>query len=203
MKEPVPPELRVLKKLKTPARIQDFIDTIPFNFERNGETCMSPAVTLTQKRAHCLEGALVACAALSILGERPLLMHLKVSRGDDSHAVALYKRNGYFGAISQTNHAVLGYRDPIYKTLRELALSYFHEYFLYTNGKKTLIAYSQPFSLQPYKKWETRTDNLWDIADALSCAPHTPLVPEKNKNMIRRATPFERNSLEKTKWKRT
>ncbi len=202
MKKPLQTELRALKKLKTPARIQDFIDTIPFNFEQSGETCMSPMVVLEKRRAHCLEGALLACATLSLLGDSPLLMHLKVSRGDDSHAVALFKRNGYFGAISQTNHAVLGYRDPVYKTIRELALSYFHEYFLYTNGKKTLIAYSQPFSLKKYLHWETRTDNLWDIADALSCSPHIALVPEKNKNMIRNATLFERNSLEKTKWKR-
>ena len=164
MKDSPPNELRALKKLNTPARIQDFIDSLPFNFEKNKETCMSPAQILLKKRAHCLEGALLASCALALHGKKPLLMHLKVSRGDDHHAIALFKQGGYWGAISQTNHAVLGYRDPVYKTLRELALSYFHEYFLYNDGKKTLLAYSRHFSLAPYENWMTRTDNLWDIA---------------------------------------
>jgi hypothetical protein len=190
-----------LRKLTSPARIQDFIDTIPFNFEKSGETCRSPAQVLLKKCSHCLEGALLACTALTFLGERPLLMHLKVSRGDDSHAVALFKRNGYWGAISQTNHAVLGYRDPVYKTLRELALSYFHEYFLYSSGKKTLLAYSKPFSLKQYRNWMTRTDNLWDIADALARSPHLLLVSKEQRKTLRNAKAFERQVVNTTRWK--
>lgn len=190
-----------LKKLTTPAKIQDFLDTIPFNHERSGETCMSPSQVLKSNRAHCLEGALLACAALAKQGHRPLLMNLKVSRGDDAHAVALYKYNGYWGAISKTNHAVLGFRDPIYKTLRELALSYFHEYFLYKDGRKTLIAYSRPFSLTTYPSWQESEHNLWEIADALATSKHYSLIPTQNKKYIRNASLFERTVLDKSQWK--
>lgn len=192
---------KTLKKLSTPAKIQDFLDGIPFNHESSGESCMSPNQVLKNNRAHCLEGALLACAALARHGQRPLLMNLKVSRNDDAHAVALYKQNGYWGAISKTNHAVLRYRDPIYKTLRELALSYFHEYFLYKDGRKTLIAYSRPFSLTKYRSWQEREDNLWDIADALATSKHYPLVPKENKKYVKKATVFERTVLEKSEWK--
>ncbi|MBI5077959.1 MAG: hypothetical protein HZB11_01145 [Candidatus Yonathbacteria bacterium] len=126
---------KILSRLNTPQKIQDFLDSLPQNHEKNGETCMSPSRVLKEKKAHCIEGAMLAATALWLSGEKPLIMSFKVSRGDEDHIVALYKKNGYWGAISKTNHAVLRFRDPIYRTTRELALSYFHEYFL-GNGKK-------------------------------------------------------------------
>lgn len=181
-----------LQTLSTPAKIQDFLDTLPFNHETQGETCMSPVRVLEAKKAHCFEGALLAAAALWLQGEKPLLMHLLTGPGDDHHALALFKRNGYWGAISKTNHAVLRYRDPIYKTPRELALSYFHEYFLH-NGRKTLRAYSKPFSLARFgKSWITSEDDVWELALALRDSPHTPLIPPKNRSFIRNASPLER-----------
>lgn len=121
-------ELVILRRLTTPIKIQNFLDSIPRNHEKQGETYLSPRQVLKQNKAHCFEGALVAALALWLQGERPLLFDLK-AEGDDDHVVALYKRNNYWGAISKTNHATLRFRDPVYRNLRELALSYFHEYF--------------------------------------------------------------------------
>ncbi len=184
---------------RTPEKIQDLLDTLRFNKEKKAETCRSPQEVLRHNEAHCLEGALLAAAALQAAGERPLLMNLKASRGDYDHAVALFKRNGYWGAISKTNHAVLRYRDPIYKTQRELALSYFHEYFLNDTGRKTLLAYSKPFDLTRYgKDWITSTGNLWDIADALRDSPHTSIVPSGTK--LRSASIIERKAGDVVEW---
>src|SRR3989338_6552129 len=120
-------ELAIFKKLNTPIKIQDFLDKIPMNWEKKGETYFSPRRALEARKMHCLEGAIFAATALWLQGEKPLLLDLK-AKGDDDHVVALYRRNGYWGAISKTNHAALRFRDPVFKTLRELAVSYFHEY---------------------------------------------------------------------------
>ncbi len=196
--------LATLRRLRTPERIQDFLDTLPINHEKRGETCFSPARVLKHGKAHCLEGALLAGSALSLHGEPALLMNLKTGPGDDDHAVALFKRDGLWGAISKTNHAVLRYRDPIYRTTRELALSYFHEYFLGTNGRKTLRAYSKPLDLRRFgTKWMTSEDDLWPIAYALADAPHVPIAPKDALKKARRATVFERRTLEKAEWNRS
>src|ERR1700733_9427348 len=128
---------KTLKKLSTPAKIQDFLNSLPFNFEKKGETCRSPKASIEADTAHCFEGALIAAAALSLRGQKPLLLDLKASGKDMDHVVALFKRDGKWGAISKTNHAVLRYREPVYASVRELAMSYFHEYFL-PSGVKTL-----------------------------------------------------------------
>lgn len=192
-----------LKKMKTPERIQDYLDTLTFNFEEAGETCSSPVTSMQRKSAHCLEGALIAAAALQYAGERPLLMNLKTAKGDDDHAVALFKRNGLWGAISKTNHAVLRYRDPLYRTLRELALSYAHEYYLGNTGRKTLIAYSKPFSLRKFgTSWITSQKEVWDVAYALADSPHVPIAPRHTLGKLRAASLFERKVMEQGEWKR-
>ncbi len=196
--------LPAFKKLSTPKKIQDFLDTLPINYEKQGETCMSPSHVLKAKKAHCLEGALLAAAALWAYGERPLLMNLKSANGDDDHAVALYRINGYWGAISKTNHSSLRFRDPIYKTVRELALSYFHEYFVNKTGAKTLRAYSDPLRLTQFgKDWVTSEKNLWAIAHALRDAKHHALVPATNKRHIRAADKIERRAGTIIEWKKS
>src|SRR3989344_4997493 len=115
-----PHERSVFKKLASPQRIQDFLDSLPINFELHGETYMSPRRVLTAGEAHCFEGALLAAAALAYHGRRPLLMDIQTSRTDDDHVVALFREFGYWGAISKTNHAILRYRDPVYRSVREL-----------------------------------------------------------------------------------
>jgi len=156
---------------------------------------------VTKKSAQCLEGALFASAVLWYHGHRPLLLDLRSEKGDDDHVVALFQKNGYWGAISKTNHAVLRYRDPIYRSVRELAMSYVHEYFLNTNGKKTLRDYSRPFSLARYGTlWVTSKENLWEIAEDLDDSQHLPLIPKGV--VLRPADMVERQAGSITQWKR-
>ncbi len=192
MKVHVSPPLKELARLSTPEKIQDYLDGIPFNFEKSGQTCMSPLMVLTNKRAHCIEGAMLAATALMIQGEKPLIVSLKVKDSDYDHVVTLYKKNGYWGAISKTNHAVLRFRDPLYRTIRELALSYFHEYFLTSTGEKTLIGYSNPINLRRFgKNWMTSSENLWSIAETIFYTKHISIIPTKNKKYIRNASKVE------------
>src|SRR3989344_2236389 len=123
-------EEALLQKLNTPAKVQDFLNSLPFNFERRGETLSSPLFTLRRGTAHCFEGALLGAYILSLHGFRPALVHLEATNDDYDHVVTLFKVRGLWGALSKTTHAVLRYREPIYKNVRELVMSYFHEYFL-------------------------------------------------------------------------
>ncbi|MBU3664858.1 MAG: hypothetical protein FGM15_03130 [Chthoniobacterales bacterium] len=194
-------EQAILRRLNTPQKIQDFIDRLPVNFEKRGDTHYSPRRVLRERKAHCVEGALLAAAALWFHGRPPLLLDLKTILLDDEHVVALFKENGYWGAISKTNHAVVRWRDPIYRTVRELAASYFHEYFRDEDGIKTLTSYSRPFDLRRFgQDWITAEHDWWELDDLLNATPHYPLVPPRNRRHIRRATPFERKVLNKREW---
>lgn len=196
-------EFAAIKRLSTPAKIQDFLDALPFNFEKRGETCYSPREVLARKHAHCLEGALFACAALALAGEKPLLMNLRTLPKDEDHALALYRRNGYWGAISKTNHAVLRFRDPVYTTPRELAMSYFHEYFLNASGLKTLRAYSKPLDLSRFgTDWVASEKPLWPIAHALRDSEHIPLFPSDSRKYLRHASAIERKAGHIVEWPR-
>ncbi len=195
-------EFATLAALKTPIQIQDFIDALPMNFEREGDTQRSPRAVLRARECHCIEGALLAAAALWIRGEKPLIMDLsaRMGRGDVDHVVALYERNGAWGAVSKTNHAVLRFRDPIYRSPRELAASYFNEWFL-PSGEKTLECYSRPLDLRRYgTDWITSGENLWHIADALASAQHYDLVPRGNWRFVRRADAMERSAGSVPEW---
>jgi hypothetical protein len=185
-------ELNVLSTLKTPAKIQDFLNSFPMNFEPNGETCMSPRRVLRERKAHCMEGAMFAAAALRLIGYKPLLMDLQSFPKDHDHVVAVFQENGYWGAISKTNHGVLRYREPVYKTVRELAMSYFHEYFL-NDGRKTLRAYSAPFDLSKYDKdgWMTDEEDMWYIPIALDESKHFPILTRSQIGKLRKADPIE------------
>lgn len=196
-----PKELTVFRSLSTPIKIQDFLDRMPVNWEKKGETCMSPRRALQERKMHCMEGAMFAASALWFHGEPPLLLDLR-AHGDDDHVVALYKRNGYWGAISKTNHATLRFRDPVYKTLRELALSYFHEYFADKNGKKVLREYSAvPFDLRKCgTTWVTAEEDLYEIAYALDDARHVRIVPRKNARLLRMADTMERRAGRLIEW---
>lgn len=198
-----PAEYRVLRRLHTPQKIQDYLDAVPINFEERGETYMSPRRVMRHRKAHCIEGALLAAAALALHGEKPLLMDLRSLAHDVDHVVALFRRNGYWGAISKTNHPVLRYRDPIYPDVRSLALSYLHEYFMDT-GEKTLREYSAPFDLTRYapEAWVTAEEDLDSLVDDLDRARHFPLVPKKNRRLMRRASGFEIKATAVTEWKK-
>jgi hypothetical protein len=135
-------EKRVFEKLNTPQKIQDFLETFPINFEEKGETLHSPRNILKNKKAHCFEGALFASAVLLYHKKETLLLDLQTTLNDEAHVVTLFKQNGKWGAISKTNHASLRYRDPVYQTVRELVMSYFHEYFKNTGEKNAALLYN-------------------------------------------------------------
>jgi hypothetical protein len=179
----------VLARLKTPEAIQDFVSRIPANFEPEGDTCLSVSETLQQRRAHCIEGGFVAACALMVHGQPPLMMDLQASSSDDDHVVTLFKQGRCWGAISKTNHVWLRWRDPIYRSLRELAMSYFHEYVM--EEKKTLRCYSRPINLGRFdaKLWITNKDNCWDVASACDDARHYSLLtPAQTRHLRRRDT---------------
>lgn len=197
-------EFAPLRALRSPAEIQDFLDRLPINHEKKGETCMSPARALLEAKAHCLEGAFIGALALSFQGHPPLILNFRTLDKDEDHAVALYRVNGYYGALSKTNHPVLRYRDPVYRSVRELALSYFHEYFMFEDGEKTLRSYSRPMNLRRFgKKWMTAEEDLWPIAYALADAPHSLIAPKANLRALRTATAFERRAASAVEWKKS
>lgn len=196
-------EFRIFKKLNSTAKIQNFLDTLPINFEKRGDTCASPLTVLRTNQAHCIEGALLATAALWYHGAKPLLLDLKTAKGDSDHVVTLFKERGCWGAISKTNHAVLRYRDPVYRSVRELAMSYFHEYFL-DNGKKTLRSFSAPFNLLGFDdEWLTSSDNLWPIAEALDNSPHRRLMARETEKILRPAHSLEIQAGKLVEWEET
>lgn len=197
-------ECAVLRKLNTPIKIQNFLDRIPVNYEKRGETNMSPRRVLREDKCHCFEGALLAAAALWINGEEPLIMDMKAPHPDVDHVLCVYRRNGYWGAISKTNHATIRYRDPVYKSIRELAMSYFHEWFMDKSGKKTLRSFSNPYNLKKLgTSWITSEDELWDLVDVLEKLPHFDIAPKQNLKLLRKADPMERKAGKLLEWSKS
>src|SRR5512140_743957 len=187
-------EFAILRRLDTPEKIQAYIDAIPQNFEIGGETCLSVREALSQRRALCIEGAMIAAAALWVHGEPPLLLDLKASR-DYDHIVTLFRRNGCWGAISKTNHPVLRWRDPVYLSLRELAMSYFHEY-CNKRHQKTLRSYSVAYDMRRLdpKISVTQKKSCWDVGGALDAAGHYLLITKKQAKLLRLRDPLEREA---------
>ncbi len=168
-------EAGTLAKLKTPADIQDFVSAIPINREKGGASCMSVRSVLRHNRAHCIEGAFVAATALWMAGRPPLIMDMQ-AEGDDDHVITLFRTDGCWGAISKSNLVWLRWRDPVYKTLRELAMSYFHEYV--NKGKKTLRTYSASIDLRrfPTDEWLLGKNGCWDTAWEIDQSRHYRLI---------------------------
>lgn len=193
-----------IKKYKTPAHIQDFLNELAFNFEEQGGTLSSPKTVIERGSAHCFEGAILGAHLLSLIpgaSHKPLVMCLKSTKHDFDHVVAPFRVDGYWGALSKTNHAVLRYREPMYKTLRELALSYFHEYFL-PDGTKTLRQYSDPLDLSIFSDdWVNADDDLWGINEELDRVPYHDMVPKNHIKKLRLADPIERKTGEIVEWK--
>lgn len=185
-------EFATLRRLRTPEKIQAFLHGLRQNFETQGETCHSVRSVLQARRAHCIEGAMLAACALWIHGEPPLLLDLQAVH-DFDHVVALFRRNGRWGAISKTNGIGLRWRDPVYRSLRELAMSYLHEY---TNkrDRKTLRTYSLPYDLRRMKPadWVTAKKGAWDLVDHLEAIRHFKLMTRAQARSLVRRDPFER-----------
>jgi hypothetical protein len=169
-------EGRMLKDLRTPQRIQEFIiDGLKTNFEEEGDTLRSVKGVLKHRKAHCIEAAFTAACALWLAGHPPLIMDLEAHR-DSDHVIALFRRGGCWGAISKSNHVWLRWRDPVYRTPRELAMSYFHEY---TNKRnKSLRTYSMPIDMRrfPLDGWITNKEDCWEVGAALCDVRHFRLL---------------------------
>jgi hypothetical protein len=189
-----PAEFALLERLDTPQKIQAFLYGLKQNFELTGDTCRPVRQVLRRRDAHCIEGAMLAACALWVHGEPPLLMDMRAVR-DFDHVVALFRRHGRWGAISKTNGVGLRWRDPVYGSLRELAMSYFHEY---TNRRdhKTLREYSVPYDLRRLSPriWVTGEKNAWVVAEALDELRHFPLVNRHHLKAVLRRDPFERRA---------
>jgi hypothetical protein len=183
-----PSELRKLRALKTPAGIQRFLDDIPYHL---AGTAWSPRAVLREKTAHCLEGAIFAAAALRVLGFPPLIFDLEADQ-DTDHVLAIFKMRGHWGAIAKSNFAGCRYREPVYRTLRELALSYFNTYFN-LRGERTLRRFSRPVNLARFdgRHWMTSDKGIWFVAEYLCDIPHRPLLKrglEKHLTRVDRRT---------------
>jgi hypothetical protein len=181
-----PSERAVFRRLTTPEKIQRFLDELAYNKEPDGDTCYSPRLVLRKGLAHCMEGALFGAAALRVLGYPPLLLDLESVR-DDDHVLAVFRRRGHWGALAKSNYSGLRYREPVYRMLRELAMSYFEHYFN-LKGEKTLRRYSRPVNLARFDRigWMTSEEDVWAIPEYLLTISHTPLLSREQERSLGR-----------------
>lgn len=169
-------ERALYRRLTSPEKIQRFLDELKYNKEPDGPTCRSPRRVIQDSLAHCMEGALMAAAALRVMGRPPLLIDLEAVR-DDDHVLAVFRQRGHWGALAKSNYAGLRFREPVYRTLRELVMSYFEHYFNLA-GEKTLRRYSRPVNLKRFDRigWVTSQEDLWVIPEYLVGISHTSLL---------------------------
>ncbi len=179
-------ELAVFARLRTPEEIQAHLDALPYNDEI---TCRSPRRVLRDGKAHCMEGALFAAAALERLGQPPVLVDMRAER-DDDHIVALFRRGARLGALAKSNYTGLRYRSPVYRSLRELVMSYFEDYFN-PSGELTLRGYTRPLDLrrERFGQWRTRLDDLDDIGEHMDTLPVTWVVTPEEAAALRPVPP--------------
>jgi hypothetical protein len=170
-----PAELRRLRALRDPAGIQRVLDAMPYHL---AATAWSPRRVLHEGTAHCLEAAIFAAAALRVLGHPPLLVDLEAVQ-DTDHVLAVYRVRGHWGAIAKSNFSGLRFREPVYRSLRELVMSYFDGY-LNHRGERTLRAYSRPVDLRRlearHPDWVTTERPLWWIPEHLAGIRHRPVI---------------------------
>jgi len=178
-------EITFLKTLSDPDKIQGFLDSIDYNPDYE---CRSPRWVIKKRTAHCFEGALFAAAALNFIGYKPLIVDMK-AYNDDDHVVAVYKVDEHWGAVAKSNFTTLRYREPVYRSLRELVMSYFDFYFNIV-GDKSLRSYSVPLDLTVYniRNWATTAEDLEYIGDKLEIIRHYPVVTKKMIINLKRAS---------------
>jgi len=174
-------ELRKLRSLHTPEHIQRFLNDLPYHV---GTTAWSPRRVLRERTAHCLEGAIFAAAALRANGFPPLLWDLEAVE-DTDHVLAIFQVGKHWGAIAKSNFAGLRYREPVHRTLRELAISYFDVYYN-LRGERTLRAYSRPVNLSRFDRldWMTTEKDVWFIAEHLCGVAHTRILTKAQERRL-------------------
>ncbi len=178
-----PSEVRSLRALRTPVGVQRFLDDLPYNLAL---TARSPKKVLLDRTASCLEGGIFAAAALRVIGFPPLIFDLEAEK-DTDHVVAIFKVRGHWGAVAKSNFTGCRYREPVYRSLRELAMSYFNIYFN-LRGERTLRRYSRPVNLTRFDphNWMTTEKPIWFIAEYLCEIPHISLLtPAMEKRLTR------------------
>lgn len=169
-------EIKLLKKLNNPDKVQGFLDTLDYN--PNYE-CRSPRWVIKKRSAHCFEGALFAAAALQYIGYKPLIVDMKAVK-DDDHVIAIFKVDNHWGAVAKSNFTSLRFREPVYRSLRELIMSYF-DFFFNIYGYKSLRSYSLPFDLTHFdhRHWQTTDEDLEYIGDKIESLHHFPVITKK------------------------
>jgi hypothetical protein len=178
-------EIKFLKTISDPDKIQGFLDSIDYNPDYE---CRSPRWVIRKRSAHCFEGALFAAAALQFIGYQPLIVDLK-AYNDDDHVIAVFKEEDHWGAVAKSNFTTLRYREPVYRSLRELVMSYFDFYFNIA-GDKSLRSYSLPLNLTIYnpKQWATSDNDLEYIGDKLEKIHHYPVVDNRMIKKLKKAS---------------
>src|SRR5438094_7661744 len=168
-------ECAVFRRLSTSEKIQRFLGDLAYNKETGGPTCRSPRRVLRDRTAQCMEGALFGAAALRMIGHPPLLLDLEAVH-DDDHVLAIFRLRGHWGAVAKSNYSGLRYREPVYRTLRELVMSYFEHYYN-LKREKTLRNYSRPVNLRRFDAiaWMTAEEDVWTVPEYLCTIRHTPL----------------------------
>ena len=184
-------ERRLLSRLNNPAKIQAYLDRIPYSAE---DRYRCPLSVLRDRTAHCFDGALFAAAILRRLDYPPLILDILPNDRDDDHLLALYKRDGHWGAVAKSNFVGLRFREPVYRTLRELVMSYFEQYYN-VQQEKTLRGYTVPLNLKSFDKdhWMTSDEYLERIADRLGEIRNFPVVAP---GMAARLSPVDRRSYQ-------
>jgi len=174
-------ELAFFKKLKSPIDVQQFLNETKYN--PDSVTC-SPKTIIHSRTANCFEGALFGAAALRMFGHKPIIVDL-IAENDDDHVIAIFKQNNCYGAIAKSNTTTLRFREPVYRTLRELVMSYFDFYFN-TLGEKSLRSYSVPVNLSRFDKfkWMTTDEDLEFMGDYLFTVKHYPIMTKKMINTL-------------------
>jgi hypothetical protein len=183
-------ELRKLRSLRTPTGIQRLLDDMPYHL---AATAWSPRKVLREHTGHCLEGAIFAAAALRALGFPPLLMDMEAEK-DTDHVVAIFSIGNCWGALAKSNYSGCRYREPVYRSLRELAMSYFESYFN-LRSQRSLRTYSRPINLARFddRQWMTSEKSVWFIPDYLCDIAHTPLI---SRAQAKRLVRLDARSLE-------
>jgi len=179
-------EVALLRRLSTPDKVQRYLDDLTYNLEKGGDTVRSPRRVMRDRTAHCAEGAFFAAAAFRVNGRPPLIVDLEADN-DDDHVLAVYRERGLWGSVAISKFSGLRFRAPVYRTVRELVMSYFEDYFNW-DGDRTLRAYSRPLSLARFDRinWMTAEEDLWPVVEWLSVAHHTPLVGRAVANRLPR-----------------
>lgn len=169
-------EIKFLKTLNNPDKIQAYLDSIEYN---PSYECRSPRWVIKKGSAHCFEGALFAAAALQFIGYKPLIVDM-LAVNDDDHVIAIFKENRHWGAVAKSNFTSLRFREPVYRSVRELIMSYF-DFFFNIDGFKSLRSYSIPFNLSFFdsRNWATTDEDLEYIGDKIESLHHYKVLTEK------------------------